>query len=56
MQRDLEKKMLCQKEGITLIDVPYWWQSDKESLVATIAKYRPDVSSIKYIEIVLESQ
>jgi hypothetical protein len=42
-QRDLEKKMECEKVGITLIPIPFWWQHDKESLAATIRQYRPDL-------------
>ena len=31
--------------GITLIDIPYWWNFDKESLSSTIYHYRPDLFS-----------
>jgi hypothetical protein len=29
--------------GITLIDIPYWWDGSTESLKATICKYKPDL-------------
>jgi len=40
---DEEKKILCQNHGITLIEIPFWWDRKKESLIATINKHRPDV-------------
>eukprot|EP01121_Diplochlamys_sp_Union-15-3_P014659 TRINITY_DN4702_c0_g1_i2.p1 TRINITY_DN4702_c0_g1~~TRINITY_DN4702_c0_g1_i2.p1 ORF type:complete len:314 (-),score=59.44 TRINITY_DN4702_c0_g1_i2:174-1115(-) len=43
--RDAEKKKLCRDAGITLIDIPYWWKGDKETLIATIHYFRPDVIS-----------
>src|SRR4051812_4553646 len=42
-QRDDEKREMCKKEGITLIEIPYWWDFTKESLAATISKHRPDL-------------
>lgn len=42
-QRDIEKKMICNKNGITLIEIPYWWDFAKESLQATIYQIRPDL-------------
>jgi hypothetical protein len=42
-QLDEEKKSICLKLGITLIDIPYWWDLQLSSLVATIHKQRPDL-------------
>jgi len=42
-QRDEEKRKACKNAGITLLEVPYWWQHDKESIVAAIFKLRPEV-------------
>ena len=42
-QRDQEKEMKCKEAGITLIHIPYWWNKEKSSLVATIRQYRPDL-------------
>jgi hypothetical protein len=42
-QRDNEKKQLCIENGITLIEVPYWWDFEKESLMGTIYKQRPEL-------------
>jgi hypothetical protein len=36
MQRDKEKKEKCQQNGITLIEIPYWWDQKISSLAATI--------------------
>ncbi len=38
-QRDQEKREACLGYGITVIEVPYWWDLSKESLMATIKKY-----------------
>ncbi len=42
-QRDIEKRQICQQAGITLIDIPYWWDHKLASLMATIHKIRPDI-------------
>jgi hypothetical protein len=44
-QRDKAKKELCEREGITLINIPYWWDKASESLAATIFELRPDLIS-----------
>lgn len=41
--RDQEKRNACQRLGITLIEVPFWWDHLKESLIATLHKSRPDL-------------
>jgi hypothetical protein len=43
--RDIVKKLACIKTGITVIDIPYWWDGTSLSLQATINKYRPDLFS-----------
>ena len=35
-QRDEEKRKACEEKGITLIEVPYWWDRQISSLVAMI--------------------
>lgn len=51
LQRDEEKRIACKnvnilfsfsylKAGITLIEVPYWWNFEKKSLEATIHQKR----------------
>jgi len=42
-KRDEEKRQVCHALGITLIEVPYWWQRDKESIIAIIHNSRPDL-------------
>eukprot|EP01114_Cavostelium_apophysatum_P003644 TRINITY_DN1370_c0_g2_i1.p1 TRINITY_DN1370_c0_g2~~TRINITY_DN1370_c0_g2_i1.p1 ORF type:complete len:645 (-),score=176.79 TRINITY_DN1370_c0_g2_i1:23-1957(-) len=43
--RDSEKRDACAAAGITLIEIPYWWDKELKSLEATVAKYRPDLIS-----------
>eukprot|EP00026_Physarum_polycephalum_P004881 Phypoly_transcript_04905.p1 GENE.Phypoly_transcript_04905~~Phypoly_transcript_04905.p1 ORF type:complete len:657 (+),score=93.00 Phypoly_transcript_04905:87-2057(+) len=42
--RDDLKKHTLQKREETLIIVPYWWDGDKKSLIATINFQRPDLA------------
>jgi hypothetical protein len=45
-QKDNAKLEYAQREGITLIPIPFWWDKTKDSLIATIYSYRPDVIDI----------
>jgi len=38
-ERDSGKLEVCRSEGITVIEVPYWWRRDKESIVAILHKH-----------------
>jgi len=42
-ERADERHTACESMGITLIEVPYWWQRDTESVVASLRKFRPDI-------------
>jgi hypothetical protein len=42
-QRDKEKREVCQQKGITLIEIPYWWDKKTSSVIATIQQHRPDL-------------
>jgi hypothetical protein len=39
---DEEKKKICNSIGISLIEIPYWWDGSVDSLLATIHHFRPD--------------
>jgi len=41
-QTCVELNRVCQI-GITLVEVPYWWDGSKDSLVATIRQVREDL-------------
>jgi hypothetical protein len=43
--RDKQKTELCKKQGITLIEVPYWWDRKSSSLAVTVYTIRPDLFS-----------
>ena len=43
IQRDKEKKEICKQNGITLIEIPYWWDKQLSSLIATIHQQRKDL-------------
>jgi hypothetical protein len=57
MQKDIEKQLLCKEKGnniffhlltfsgISLIEIPHWWDRQLESLSATIHSHRPDLFS-----------
>jgi len=44
--RDMEKRKLCWERGITLLEVPYWWDQTQRSLIATLHLLRPDIIAI----------
>ncbi len=48
-QRDEVKQLLCDKNGITLIVVPYWWNKSMESVAQTIHMMRPDIKISPYL-------
>jgi len=37
------KKLVCDKVGITLIDVPSWWDKKSDSVLAAIKRCRPEL-------------
>lgn len=42
-QRDSHKRISCEKLNITLVEVPYWWDFNLESLIGSIKKKRKDL-------------
>eukprot|EP01114_Cavostelium_apophysatum_P020383 TRINITY_DN6813_c0_g1_i1.p1 TRINITY_DN6813_c0_g1~~TRINITY_DN6813_c0_g1_i1.p1 ORF type:complete len:852 (-),score=159.44 TRINITY_DN6813_c0_g1_i1:14-2569(-) len=39
------KRQLCENSGITLVQIPYWWDGTKAQLVASVRHVRPDLLS-----------
>lgn len=39
------KRKACAEQGITLIEIPYWWDKSKASVIASIIKVRPELES-----------
>jgi len=42
-EQDKTKRDACMYHNITYLEVPYWWQRDKESIVAIVHHIRPDI-------------
>jgi len=42
-RRDEKKLSICRERGITLLVIPYWWNTSLESIAETIRKERPDI-------------
>ncbi len=42
-ERDVLKKDTCQREGIDLIIIPFWWNGSAESVAHKISVVRPDI-------------
>jgi hypothetical protein len=41
--RDKEKKKLCERYGITLLEIPYTWDRTRESILSALVQRRPDL-------------
>jgi len=42
-ERDKQRRVACFYQNITYMEVPYWWQHDKESILAIMHQVRPDI-------------
>jgi len=42
-ERDKQRRAACNYLNISYLEVPYWWQRDKESVTAMIHEVRPDI-------------
>jgi len=42
-EKDRQRRVACIYHSITYFEVPYWWQHDKESIIALVYKARPDI-------------
>ena len=45
-EKDEDKIDSCEKKGIKLISIPYWWDKKSESLVATILQKYPHLHDL----------
>jgi len=43
VERDSERRLTCANHNITYLEVPYWWQHDKESITTIVHQVRPDI-------------
>jgi hypothetical protein len=41
--KDKVKRAVCSSAGVSLIEIPYWWDRTLDSLLTSILKVRPDV-------------
>lgn len=42
-QYDTDKQIICKKTGMTLIQVPFWWDFQTASLASTVHQIRPEL-------------
>eukprot|EP01126_Amoeba_proteus_P002830 TRINITY_DN10911_c0_g1_i1.p1 TRINITY_DN10911_c0_g1~~TRINITY_DN10911_c0_g1_i1.p1 ORF type:complete len:145 (+),score=40.44 TRINITY_DN10911_c0_g1_i1:327-761(+) len=42
-ERDQQKREACAKNGITLVQIPYWWDNSEEQLSSTLNLLRPEL-------------
>lgn len=42
-RKDEQKRRVCSLKGITLIEIPFWWQNSSSALVNTIRRLRPEI-------------
>jgi len=42
-EQDKKRRAACVYHNISYLEVPYWWQHDKESVMAIIHQVRPDI-------------
>lgn len=40
-EKDVEKRQACEQAGITLIEIPYWWDGQRDTLIKLIQKQVP---------------
>jgi hypothetical protein len=50
-ERDTQKKLGCLIQGVTLIEIPFWWDGKEQSLISTIQLYRPELFQNKKLEL-----
>jgi hypothetical protein len=43
LERDDRKRNTSKERGISLIEIPFWWDRTESSLIATIHYFRPDI-------------
>jgi hypothetical protein len=43
---DTHKQIQADSYGVTLVTVPFWWNSSNDNLIATILQKRPDLKEI----------
>jgi hypothetical protein len=36
IEKDLAKKKVCDEFGLSLVCIPFWWEKDANSLLATL--------------------
>jgi len=48
--RDKERRLICDTIGLTILEVPFWWDHKEDTLAMTIRRHRPDLLS-QYIPV-----
>jgi len=55
-KRDQLRREQCSKVGITLIEIPYWWDNNEESLLATILQSSKQLKNKVHSELMNDPQ
>lgn len=48
--KDLEKRAEFTRNGIAIIEIPYWWDTKEDSLIATILGAKPELRDLIYMQ------
>lgn len=43
IEKDADKRKLCRDKGISLIEIPYWWNEGVDNLRGIVAEHRPEL-------------
>jgi len=50
-EQDKERRLACTYHNISYLEIPYWWQHDKESVFTIIHQVRPDIVADPHLAI-----
>lgn len=54
-ERDAKKKEACERNGITLVAIPFWWNTQLGPLLATLLQSKPDIKDSIPSELLIQT-